>query len=239
MAVADPARRRPGAVGEDPRPCGGRPRAQQPHRLHVERVEDPFPGELAEAVPPQHPAVGFQLLDPRPDLLTGNHGHQVARNDGMNRRNVVPNRNTAPAATVLNRAVASSFPSKMFDSSLGHGPGGSIRRRTCCRRAVRPFEVARARPRAGVGSGSGQQVGGGGQFSPRRTSARSVPDRSEARVRVTSAERAASNWVRPRRHRPPRPLCAEPLPIADCRPCASPTALVVWQPPIQPGRWWG
>jgi hypothetical protein len=60
----------------------------------------------------------------------------------MNRRNVVPNRNTAPAATVLNRAIASSFPSKMFD-------------------------------------------------------------------------------------------------IADCRPCASPTALVVWQPPIQPGRWWG
>jgi hypothetical protein len=174
-------------------------------RIHS-RVNSPRPSHRSIR------RLGSSSLTRGPISLPATMGTRVARNDGMNRRNVVPNRNTAPAATVLNRAVASSFPSKMFDSSLGHGPGGSIRRRTCCRRAVRPFEVARARPRAGVGSGSGQQVGGGGQFSPRRTSARSVPDRSEARVRVTSAERAASNWVRPRRHRPPRPLCAEPSP---------------------------
>src|SRR5215216_6655234 len=35
-------------------------------------------------------------------------------------------------------------PSKMFDFSLGHGPGGSIGRRTRRRGAVRPFGVARA-----------------------------------------------------------------------------------------------
>ena len=34
----------------------------------------------------------------------------VPRNDGMNQRKVVPNRRSAPAATVLNRDIPFSFP---------------------------------------------------------------------------------------------------------------------------------
>jgi hypothetical protein len=54
----------------------------------------------------------------------------VPRNEGMNHKKVVPNRKIAPAASVLNRAIASSFHLMVFDSSLRHGSGGSIGTKT-------------------------------------------------------------------------------------------------------------